>query len=213
MCPAPDINILSCCCFSSRLCWCHSLEGLHYSQRGPAFGHLWCNHPLSTIGNRTVSRNSFESWRPDWKEEIKNKNNETLSRGWLLSYLPCACLWWASRVLEMMTRASQTLLLCSLARTLPIPVWERLGSSRSFGTTAMRLPFRQESGLVPSLTCMIPSAGSLATERAANSFLLQSHPLPDGLCVLSSWPHHLVLFQESHGWLKKPLQFSKQTRI
>lgn len=39
----------------------------------------------------------------------KNKNNETLSRGWLLSYLPCACLWWASRVLEMMTRASQTL--------------------------------------------------------------------------------------------------------
>lgn len=124
----------------------------------------------------------------------KNKNNETLSRDCLLSYLPCACLCEPAVCWRWWPEPARLFQPCCLARTLPIPVWERLGSSRSFGTTAMRLPFRQETGLVPSLTYMIPSAGSLATERAANRFWLQSHPLPDGLCVLSSWPHQLVLF-------------------
>lgn len=38
---------------------------------------------------------------------------------------------------------------------LLVPVCERLGSSTPSGTAALRLPLRQETGLMPSLTYVV----------------------------------------------------------
>lgn len=48
--PLPDIHSLL-CCLPPRLCRGCRLEGLHCSQRGPAFDHLRWNHSLRTVGN------------------------------------------------------------------------------------------------------------------------------------------------------------------
>lgn len=71
-----------------------------------------------------------------------------------------------------------------LARTLPVPVYERLGSSifYTFWSHSLEAALQagNEIGAFPHLHGMIPSAGSLATERADSRSQLQSHPFRAG---------------------------------
>lgn len=83
-----------------------------------------------------------------------------------------------------------------LARALPVPVYERLGSSifYTFWSHSLEAALQagNEIGAFPHLHGMIPSASSLATERADSRSQLQSHPLPGGPACLSTG--HTILY-------------------
>lgn len=79
-----------------------------------------------------------------------------LSRGWLLGSLPCACV---CEPAVSQLRASVWRSRCWAGTLQYLPVWERLGSARSFGPAASR-PRTQRGTDGASLTCTVtPSAG------------------------------------------------------
>ena len=78
--PVPTTHTLSCRCLPSRLRWCHPLEGLHYSQRGPAFGCLRWNHPVRAIGHRSKGT-ALRAEDQIERGRVKTKNDETTFQG------------------------------------------------------------------------------------------------------------------------------------
>lgn len=124
----------------------------------------------------------------DQIEKGEIKTVKPLSR---VTYLPALCMRVrASRVPEPGPSDSSGLAAWpGPCQYLPLRDWA-LPSSMPFGTTASRLPLRQDTGWVPSL--ILPAPWPQRGQPAGPDF--RAIPLQVGPLVLSSRPHHPVLF-------------------